>query len=94
MFAQPDLHKLNEIVHEKQLEHLVILLTDNDYARESIANLSSNEDALTIKKAHQQLQNKKLTLLISTLTMIDSKCDWFIGYVKDKFSEFKTQLTT
>ena len=94
MLAQPDLHKLNEIVHEKQLEHLVILLTDNDYARESIANLSSNEDALTIKKAHQQLQNKKLTLLISTLTMIDSKCDWFIGYVKDKFSEVKTQLTT
>ena len=24
MLAQPDLHKLNEIVHEKQLEHLVI----------------------------------------------------------------------
>ena len=24
MLAQPDLRKLNEIVHEKQLEHLVI----------------------------------------------------------------------
>ena len=69
MLARPDLHKLNGIVHEKQLENLVILLTDDEYARGSTANLSSYEDALTIKTAHQQLQNKKLTVLITILTI-------------------------
>ena len=67
ILARPDLHKLNKIVHDKTSGKPSDFV---DYAKGSIANLSSNEDALNMikwLKAHQQLHNNNLTLRTSTL---------------------------
>ena len=52
IIAQPDLFRINKITHEERLENLMILLSDDDCATGSIADLPSNEDALNILKGH------------------------------------------
>ena len=46
MLTRPDLFKLNKVTHEERLGNLMILLSDDDNATGSIADLPSNEDAL------------------------------------------------
>ena len=46
MLTRPDLFKLNKVTHEERLGNLMILLSDDDNATGSIADLPSHEDAL------------------------------------------------
>lgn len=50
MLAWLDLFKLNKITNQECLENLMILLTDDDYATGSNADLPSNEATLLIIK--------------------------------------------
>ena len=95
LLARPDLLRLNKITHEERLENLMILLNDEDYATGSIADLPSNEDALTIIKGDVPAE---LTITSSDINVndtcvivwyVDSKWVWFIGYVKEKLSDEK-----
>ena len=94
MLARPDLFKLKKITHQDRLENLVILLTDDDYATGSVADLPSNEEALTIIKREipvTELTANSSDIKINNAYMkawyIENKWDWFIGYVKDKLSD-------
>ena len=46
MIARTDLFKLNKINHEERLENLLVLLSDEDIACGSVADLLTNADAL------------------------------------------------
>ena len=46
MIAHPDLFKLNKISHEEHFENLLVLLSDEDIACDSVADLPTNADAL------------------------------------------------
>ena len=93
IIALPDLFRLNKISHEERLENLMILLTDDDYATGSLADLPSNEDALTIIKSGKPTElaatspdiNINDTCVIAWY--IESTWVWFIGYVKEKLSD-------
>ena len=94
MLARPDLFKLNKITHQEHLKNLMILLTDNDYATASIADLPSNEDALTIiegKIPFTELTANSSDIKINNTYMIawhiENTWNWFVGYVKDKLSD-------
>ena len=94
MLAWSDLFKLNKITHQEHQKIIMILLIDDDYETGSIANLPSNEDALTINKG--QISGAELTASFSEIKLSniyviaqysENKWDWFIGYVKDKLSD-------
>ena len=70
MLAQPDSFKVNKITHQEHLEIIMILLTDDDYATGSIADLPSNEDALTINKG--ELPDTELTASSSEIKINDT----------------------
>ena len=46
MLTRPDLFKLNKVTHEERLGNLMILLSDDDNATGSIADIPSHKDAL------------------------------------------------
>lgn len=70
------------------------LLTDDDYATGSLADLPSNEDVLTIIKGEisvTDLKGNSSDIKISNTHLIaqymEKKWDWFMGFVKDKLSD-------
>ena len=50
MIAPPLLFKLNKVSHEERLENLLVLLSDEDRACGSVADLPTNSDALKTLK--------------------------------------------
>ena len=50
MIARPDFFKLNKISYEERSENLLVLLSDEDIAYGSVADLPTNADALKTLK--------------------------------------------
>ena len=63
--ARPDLFKLNKISREERLENVLVLLSDEDIACGSVADLPTNADALkTLKNSLRQHRTIPLKLIL------------------------------
>ena len=87
--ARPDLFRQNSITHDEKLENLMILLADdNDNQSLSIASLPTNEDvakALQLKPNSEEEEgatNEINQLKVVIWQNLESKYEWYIGYVK------------
>lgn len=95
MISRPDLYRLNKISHEERLENLLILLSDDDLATGSIADLPTNDDALAIVQGTiiPTVVNAQVNTEFETndncvvLWYINGRWDWFIGYVKERLND-------
>ena len=92
MKARPDLFKLNKISHEELLENLLFLLSDENIACGSVADLPTNADALkTLKNSTTETKpNNPPEIQFSVndscvvAWYLGAKWHWFLGYIKEK----------
>ena len=92
MIARPDLFKLNKISHEERLENLLVLLSDEDIASGSVADLPTNEDALktfknsTIETTSNNHPEIHFSVNDSCVAVwyLGAKWQRFLVYVKEK----------
>ena len=87
MKACPDLFKLNKISHEERLENLLVLLSDEDIACGSVADLPTNADALkTLKNSTIETTTNNLPEIHFSVNdscvvawYLGAKWQWFSG---------------
>ena len=87
MITRPDLFKLNKISHEERLENLLVLLSDEDIACGSVADLPKNADALkTLKNSTIETTPYHFSVNDSCVVAwyFGAKWQWFLGYIKEK----------
>ena len=92
MKARLDLFKLKKISHEERLDNLLVLLSDEDIACGSVADLPTNSDALkTLKNSTiETTPNNPPEIYFSVhdsyavAWCLGAKWQWFLGYVKEE----------
>ena len=92
MIARPDLLKLIKISHEERLENLLVLLSYEDIACGSAADLPTNADALktlknsTIETTLNNPPESHFSVNDSCVVLwyLGAKWQWFLGFIKEK----------
>ena len=89
--THPELCRLNKITHEERMENLLILLSGDNAASGSVADLPTNADALAVLQGTEVVSNIRTSLNINDICVVvwcmDEQWNWFVGYIKDKLND-------
>ena len=87
--ARPALWKINGITHEEKLVNLAILLDDDTASQYTMDDLPTNLDVISALECtqHQRQRVNQAILGLNELRVVvwqncDSKCEWFLAYIK------------
>ena len=94
MLSRPDLFRLNKITHKERLENLLILLSDDDMATGSLADLPTDADAFAIVQGNSVAEapvNSTADLNTNDNCVVAwciyGTWNWYVGYVKEMLND-------